>query len=472
MTTFKGERMSLIEKGNMAFKNKDFDIAIDLYRRAIDKNPYYEKIVGFNINYALSKKGISKDNNSVTSELKPSEKKRAIFEYFDDEYYLSVYNDIQEAGVNPVEHYLKTGWKEGRNPSRIFNTEFYLKKYPDIKKAKVNPFEHYIEKGLKEGRVGCPTFDPEYYLERYPDLKKASVNPFLHYQNNGFLEGRAPHPYFHVCDNKNLNYHHDYYNCFTELSIELFPQKPLSPLEASKLQQTTSSNIFKNKDVISYKRKKSKNRIAMYSANIGSRDIPASWNYLEGVDFYCFSDVSTGGDGLVTYLELDYKEIDNKRTALYYKTHPLKYFRDYDTIIWCDQNINIKDNSSILSKLDRFDISSFRHWGRDCLYDEAQAIISSKREDENIVKKQMEFYKEDGFPSNYGLFETNILVFKTTEKISALFECWWQEITKHARRDQLSFTYSLWKCGFTCGDIEPYPLNSRNVNRYEYKLHD
>lgn len=71
---------------------------------------------------------------------------------FDAEYYAKVYN-IQS---NQEEHYNNIGWKLGYNPCVDFDTNAYLEKYPDVKNANVNPFEHYIKCGKKEGRKIFP----------------------------------------------------------------------------------------------------------------------------------------------------------------------------------------------------------------------------------------------------------------------------------------------------------------------------
>ena len=72
--------------------------------------------------------------------------------YFDKRWYLKMYPDVKKAGVNPVEHYLKHGWKEGRNPGPKFDGNVYLDLNADVKRAKINPLLHYEKHGKKEGR--------------------------------------------------------------------------------------------------------------------------------------------------------------------------------------------------------------------------------------------------------------------------------------------------------------------------------
>jgi GT2 family glycosyltransferase/glycosyltransferase involved in cell wall biosynthesis len=69
---------------------------------------------------------------------------------FDRVYYLKTYSDVRRANINPLWHFVKYGWKEGRNPSAQFSTKNYLALNPDV--AKMNPLIHYIKYGIQENR--------------------------------------------------------------------------------------------------------------------------------------------------------------------------------------------------------------------------------------------------------------------------------------------------------------------------------
>jgi glycosyltransferase involved in cell wall biosynthesis/GT2 family glycosyltransferase len=71
---------------------------------------------------------------------------------FDANYYLRRYTDVKIAKIDPFEHYMFFGWREGRNPSPQFHNNRYLNVYQDIKVAGLNPLEHYVLYGAKEGR--------------------------------------------------------------------------------------------------------------------------------------------------------------------------------------------------------------------------------------------------------------------------------------------------------------------------------
>jgi len=61
--------------------------------------------------------------------------------------------------MNPLDHYIYHGWREGRTPSIKFDGNYYLRRYPDVKKSKINPLIHYVLHGKKEGRF--PTHHAE-----------------------------------------------------------------------------------------------------------------------------------------------------------------------------------------------------------------------------------------------------------------------------------------------------------------------
>ena len=64
---------------------------------------------------------------------------------FDKEYYLSQNEDVKNAKMNPIKHYLQFGWKEGRNPSLEFDGNEYLNNRPDVRVASMCPLVHYIK---------------------------------------------------------------------------------------------------------------------------------------------------------------------------------------------------------------------------------------------------------------------------------------------------------------------------------------
>jgi len=111
---------------------------------------------------------------------------------FNAAFYLSRNPDVAAAGVDPYQHYLAYGWKEGRDPSALFSDSYYLSHNPDVAVAGVNPLLHYEQHGWQEGRNPSALFDTNYYLAQNPDVAAAGVDPLLHFQTSGAQEGRNP----------------------------------------------------------------------------------------------------------------------------------------------------------------------------------------------------------------------------------------------------------------------------------------
>lgn len=73
---------------------------------------------------------------------------------FDPIYYLFWYPDVRADGIDPLDHYLHHGWKEGRDPSAGFSTSGYLAANPDVAASGRNPLVHFVNSGFAEGRRG------------------------------------------------------------------------------------------------------------------------------------------------------------------------------------------------------------------------------------------------------------------------------------------------------------------------------
>lgn len=76
--------------------------------------------------------------------LKPEEIKELIRPYFDRIYYLRENPDVAAAGIDPLEHYAFTGWRERRDPSDAFSTALHLDRHPRLDRLGINPFLHAI----------------------------------------------------------------------------------------------------------------------------------------------------------------------------------------------------------------------------------------------------------------------------------------------------------------------------------------
>ena len=91
---------------------------------------------------------------------------------FDHSYYLKNHPDVQEMDRNSLWHFIRHGWKEGKNPSPNFNTNEYLNCNPDVKLLEINPLIHYLKHGKKERRFLN-------YSEKVKSIHESLQQPYI-----------------------------------------------------------------------------------------------------------------------------------------------------------------------------------------------------------------------------------------------------------------------------------------------------
>lgn len=130
---------------------------------------------------------------------------RQIAPLIDRDYYLAQNPDVAAAGIDPVLHYLREGWREGRDPAPEFSTAAYLAAHPEAETQNLNPLLHKLaqaaalpayEPTADEIALARDAFDAGFYLAQNPDIARARLDPLLHYLRTGWREGRDPHPDF------------------------------------------------------------------------------------------------------------------------------------------------------------------------------------------------------------------------------------------------------------------------------------
>ncbi len=117
--------------------------------------------------------------------------------YFDIDWYLSRYTDVERSGMDPLSHYLEIGQNNGYEPNPVFDSFWYLEQNEDVAAWPGTPFEHFIAVGDKEGRMPSPYFDSIWYATTYLNFDDERLPPFLHYLIVGTNSDKhRPNPYF------------------------------------------------------------------------------------------------------------------------------------------------------------------------------------------------------------------------------------------------------------------------------------
>lgn len=173
-------------------------------------------------------------------------------------------------------------------------------------------------------------------------------------------------------------------------------------------------------------------------------------------------------DGVWQIVELEYEESDNVILSRFPKLNPhLVLPSKYDYSLWIDGNI-------IIAHLDIYDVlynkmrsgilySGIKHWRRICIYDESLAITLSGKATVWQLIPIIQFLIKNRFPRNFGLSENNVIFRKHNDKkIVDLDTYWWNMFIRFCKRDQMSFSYCMYRIGVDWDYLLPEECCARN----------
>lgn len=221
-----------------------------------------------------------------------------------------------------------------------------------------------------------------------------------------------------------------------------------------------------------------KNNYVIYTAMVGGYDeIKQPLVVDDRFDYILFSnEIKESRIGVWQIKPIPYHNDDNTRICRYVKTHPEELLSGYEFSIWMDANLQICSSYVYERAIELYDngtiISSMWHPVRNCIYDEAFAVVNMMVEREDVVVRWCHHLRKEKFPRYQGLCETNVMFRKHhTCLTSETNVMWWQCIEKYSRRDQLSFNYVLWKLGIPCHYFFGEGKNARNTEHMQLVMH-
>lgn len=195
-------------------------------------------------------------------------------------------------------------------------------------------------------------------------------------------------------------------------------------------------------------------------------------------DYICFSnDISESNVGIWKIRKIPGTFPSKQIESRYPKMHPHVLLKDYDYSVYVDANIQIKNEifyEHVLKKIEsKTLLAGVKHPFRNCAYDEAYVVFSYGLEKSPItIIREMRFLKHEKFPEKYGMFEANIILRNHhSEKIIAQCEEWWNMINKYSKRDQLSYSYTLWKHGIPFDYLLPENVSARDFEGVNFYSH-
>lgn len=176
------------------------------------------------------------------------------------------------------------------------------------------------------------------------------------------------------------------------------------------------------------------------------------------------------------YRVINFKNKDPCRISRHPKINPHLYFKDYDISIYLDANQTLKELPRLFQSFvdSPFIISCFNHQKRNCLYLEGHACINQRKDNKNIIRKQLLKYREAKHPTNSGLWQAGFIIRKHNNPLCIkIMKEWWDEIRKHSRRDQISLPFVLKNNNVSPFDIsENYKYNIYNFPSISIRSHN
>lgn len=85
--------------------------------------------------------------------LKKQRKMIAQSHLFDEVWYLKKYPDVKHSGIAALDHYLKFGAAEARDPGPDFSTSKYIVDHPAVLETGLNPLYHYLCEIAKSQKI-------------------------------------------------------------------------------------------------------------------------------------------------------------------------------------------------------------------------------------------------------------------------------------------------------------------------------
>lgn len=296
---------------------------------------------------------------------------------------------------------------EVRN-SPLWDERYYLSQFDYSAYANnVTPLEHYLLEGWKKGFSPSKFFNGPLYAKQY-DLTEQ--NPLVYFLQNGRFRYKA------------------------------FPENTYFASE-EKIQE--------------YWKHKKKNRKVIYMCITGDYDnleeIKGHYYINPEWDYVCFTDnqeyLKQKTVGIWQIKKLQYTKLDNTRNNRWHKVNPHLLFKNYDESIYLDSNINILSPYLFKEIKERDeDLLLPKHAGNFSIYHEFNWALKKQVDKPELIMKACEEIMNNGFPFFYGMPECNIIYRRHNSRlVKEIMTEWWYWIERYAKRDQLSFSYLLWK---------------------------
>ncbi len=202
-----------------------------------------------------------------------------------------------------------------------------------------------------------------------------------------------------------------------------------------------------------------------YTAIIGDYDdLPTFAQYDATAQYICFSDTLTEAPAPWEVVRVEAYFEDNKVTSGFLKANAHILFDSTCLVVWLDASLKdvTLDAYTTRALLDGRSIATVPHLLRSSIAEEMLTVFDDRLEHPQRIARLERYLADSGFPDIWGLSATMLIIRDLRDPFVVEFnQVWWRCICSLSRRDQLSFDYSLWKCGLLASRI---PVDWRVTN--------
>lgn len=210
-------------------------------------------------------------------------------------------------------------------------------------------------------------------------------------------------------------------------------------------------------------------KVAIYTCITGNYDnVEEPLIKEDGCDYFLFTNnknITSDNWKIMPIPEEIAKMGNNAKINRYIKMHPKELFDEYDYSIYIDGNIKLVSTISQFTQNVNTDtgLAIHSHCTNVCIFDEVKACRAYGKGNYKNLKQQVNRYKNEGFPKDYGMLECNVLVSDLkNENSKKIFDAWWNEyLISESMRDQIALPYVLWKMKIP---VEKIGNLGKNVN--------
>lgn len=217
-----------------------------------------------------------------------------------------------------------------------------------------------------------------------------------------------------------------------------------------------------------------KNKLCVYTCITGDYDNLHEIVYSEkGVDFYCFTNNKNLKSNTWKIIYIKNNGLDDHHLSRKIKMlgHPIINTK-YDVSVWMDASIIWK--KSVRKFVDMYlkdsPFAAFKHSQRQTVKEEAITCLRLNKDSKENILRTLSFLESENFQDDYGLYEMTVFIKRHNDPIVIkTMDLWFQMNQTYSKRDQLTFTYCIWKTNLQVRTIN---LNVWNNQYFTYRIHN